>query len=406
MLLDASRSLNWSLKSPLYSDRMATRADNRDGSLNEVLTGKHKGKWRVQFTQIDDLGKKARIDRIFAKRKDGKDFLHGLRHGVKVEAAKKSKALTLATWFDWLVENDWPETLAAITIEQRKRRFAKHVKKHLGDVPLTKIDPLKVRAFYKMLREQGASDSTVISVKGDLVRAFNQARTPYQRVPNTIANPFQLPLQQPEIRDAVALAPEVAKNSLSSKELDASRRAMLGVFLLAGVRLGEQMAMTRGQLRFEDGLIVIDRAVHVAYGGAQTIGLPKGGKTRNAVMCATLKAILAEHVGNLGPNDHLWPAATENKPRMKKLVYATWRTILKDAKLPAEMSPHDCRLSHINWIEKLMPDVSQTTLKEHVGHAASGVTEANYTRPITSAQQILRENLERVVGTENGRWQA
>jgi hypothetical protein len=45
-----------------------------------------------------------------------------------------------------------------------------------------------------------------------------------------------------------------------------------------------------------------------------------------------------------------------------------------------------------------MPYVSPTTLKEHIGHAASGVTEVNYTRPLTPAQMILRDELERVAG--------
>ena len=47
--------------------------------------------------------------------------------------------------------------------------------------------------------------------------------------------------------------------------------------------------------------------------------------------------------------------------------------------------------------------MSTTTLKEHVGHSATGVTEANYTRPITSAQQILRDELDRVLGTKPGK---
>ena len=270
-------------------------------------------------------------------------------------------------------------------------------------MPLAKIDPLTVRAFYKHLRENGATDSIVVSVKGDLVRAFNQAITPYRRVPATLANPFRLPLQQPVLREAVALTPEEATKALRLGRLDPSRRAMLGLFLLAGVRLGEQMAMTRRQVRFDDGLVVIDRAVQVGFGGKQTVGLPKGGKTRNAVMCPTLKALLWEHAKDLNPEDLLWPAASENKPRMKKLVYATWRTIRKDAGLPAEMSPHDCRLSFVNWVEKLMPEVSPTTIKEHVGHSSGPtVTEANYTRPLTTAQAILRDNIERVVGLPTG----
>lgn len=134
------------------------------------------------------------------------------------------------------------------------------------------------------------------------------------------------------------------------------------------------------------------------FGGKQSVGLPKGRKTRNAVMCKRLKSLLEAYVEGLGPDDLLWPAATENKPRMKKLAYATWRTIVKAARLPEKMSPHDCRLTHINAVEKLMPRVSETTLKEHVGHAATGVTEANYTRPLTTAQQILRDELDRVLG--------
>jgi integrase len=170
----------------------------------------------------------------------------------------------------------------------------------------------------------------------------------------------------------VALTPPEAVAALETENLDLSKRAMLAAFLLGGVRLGEQMAMTRKQLRFDVDLIVIDKAVRLSAKGAQTIGLPKKDKTRNAVMCGRLKAILWEYAGDFEPDQLLWPSAFENKPRMKKLVYATWRTIRKDAKLPSSMTPQDCRLTHVNLIEKLMPEVSVTTYKDHIGHAASG----------------------------------
>lgn len=378
---------------------MAKRSDNKDGSCQEVKNGRFKGRWRVQFTTESASGKPTRLSRLFPTKTEAKTFLRELKSGEKVIAATRAKELTLGDWFAWLAANEWVEAgLAEVTIEQRKRRFAKYVAKVFGKTPLTRIDPMKVRFFYKELRENGASESLVLSVKADLVRAFNQAVIPYQRVPVTLANPFQLSVPQPKPRDAVSLTPDEVKKALRRKELDLARRALLATFLLAGIRLGELMALTRRQLRFEENLIVIDQAVKVAYGGLQTIGLPKGDKTRNAVMCNTLKAILMEYAAGFAPDDYLWSAATENKPRMKKLVYATWRTILKDAKLPPDMSPHDCRLTHINIIEKLMTDVSPTTLKCHVGHAASGVTEANYTRPLSASQAILRESLDRVFG--------
>jgi len=382
---------------------MGTRADNHDGSCREILTGRLKGKWRVQVTVIEPTGRKRRLSRIFKSKTDAKTFLQAVRRGERIEAARQSRELTLAQWFAWLAENDWPENLAPFTVDSRKARFEKYVAKVLGDTPLSSLDPLRVRAFYQKLKSQGMSDALIVTIKGDLVRTYNQAISPYRRVPSSVANPFRLPVSQPQPREAVALTAEEVRQALARPALTQSQRAMLAVFLLAGLRLGEVMALTKGQLRFDDGLIVIDRAVRVAFGGKQTVGSPKGNKIRQAVMCRTLAAFLSPVVAELAPDDLVWSAATENQPRMKKLVYATWRVILNAAKLPTHMSPHDCRLTHINLIEKLMPLVSATTLKEHVGHTATGVTEANYTRPINSAQEILRGELDRVFGQLSGK---
>ncbi len=377
---------------------MATRADSKDGSCREVLTGKHRGKWRVQYAVETPTGHRQRLSRIFSTKTEGKDFLRLLHRGTKIETARQNREMTLEEWFGWLAEHDWPESLAAVTIEQRKRRFRKYTKKHFGNTPLSKIDPMKVRAFYRELRANGAKETLVISVRADLVRAFNQAIVPYGRIPMTTANPFRLAVPQPRARCAVALAPDEARVGIDSDKLDPSRRALLATLLLAGLRLGEMMAMRVSKLRFSDNLIDVDEAVKVAFGGRQFMGLPKGDKKRAVVMSEKLKSILLAHVEGMGPEAFLWPKATLNEPRMKKQVYEIWKSILVDSGLPSEMSPHDCRLTHINIIEKLMPEVSTSTFKEHIGHAATGVTEVNYTRPLSPAQAILRHSLDRVLG--------
>ena len=324
--------------------------------------------------------------------------LKSLLHGAKVESVQEKKALTLAGWFDWLAEHDWPETLDEKTIGFRTGRFNNHVRDIFGAVPLTKIDSLQVRTFYKTLRNNGVGHATIIAIKADLVRAFNQAITPYGRVPMSHANPFRLTIQSAPLQDAVAITPEQAVAAIICKKLNLKERAILASFLLVGLRLSEQMALTREQLLFDQNLIYIDRAVKLDKKSGQTVRLPKGNKKRLAVMCPTLKAILCEYAGELAHGAFLWPAENNNKPRMKKSTYDVWVAIVANSGLPADMSPHDCRLSHINWIEKLLPEVSPTTLKEHVGHASgSSVTEISYTRPLTPAQDILRNGIELLV---------
>lgn len=373
---------------------MATRADNKDGSCREILTGRLAGKWRVQFIQVDELQRKTRLSRIFPSKTEAKTFLQSLRQGLRIEAAKQKKELTLAGWFDWLAKNDWPEELDEKTIAIRQGRFDRYVRKNLGGLPLDKIDPLAVRTFYRELSASGVGRPTVHAIKANLVRTFNQAINPYRRVSMTLANPFCLTLKASAPRDAVALTPLEASRALASENLNEADKAMLATFLLAGLRLSEQMALTREQLNFGQGLIYIDRAVRLRKDGSQYIGLPKGDKVRTVVMCPTLKHALCAIASDMAPDAFLWPSEAGNKPRMKKSVYGTWKRIVKACELPQGMSPHDCRLTHINWIEKLLPEVSSTTMKEHVGHAAEGVTEVNYTRPLSPAQDLLRTGLQ------------
>lgn len=373
---------------------MTSRADHGEGSCRQISTGKLAGKWRVQYVLKDTKGAKKRISRVFPTQREGKEFLRSLKRSDAIEAIHKVKETTFGEWFMWLSENDWPETLDPKTIRDRVSRYKKYAANDWGGVPLTKIDPLDVRAYYKRLADDGVGAHTRIALKAVLVRAFNQAVTPYRRVPYHWANPFCLDMPTPERRNAVVLTPEQAKKALKAKNLDDSRRAMLGVFLLSGLRLAEQMALTKGQIRLNEGLIVVDRSVKLTAKSSQSIGLPKGDKVRSAVLCDTLAELLKPIMNSKADDDFLWPQASENKPRMKALVYATWRRLRKEAGLPEDMTPHDCRLTHINWIEKLMPEVSPTTLKEHVGHAAIGVTEVNYTRPLTPAQDILRNGLD------------
>lgn len=376
---------------------MSSRADQGEGSCKVINTGKLAGKWRVQYILLDTDGTKKRISRVFATQKEGKDFLRSLKRSDGVAAIVKAKEKTFGEWFMYLAEHDWPASLDPKTIRDRVSRYKKYAASRWAGIPLTKIDPLDVKAYYKKLADDGVGEHTRIALKAGLVRAFNQAITPYRQVPHFWSNPFCLDMPTPERRKAVALTPEEARKALAAPDLSDRRRAMLGVFLLAGLRLGEQMALTRGQLDMVNGLILVDRAVKLDEKSAQVVGLPKGGKVRTAVMCDTLKKLFEPIIEGLEPDDYLWPNATENKPRMKNLVYATWRRIRSEAELPDDMSPHDCRLTHINWIEKLCPEVSATTLKEHVGHSADGVTEVNYTRPLLSAQLVLGTAINRLV---------
>src|SRR5438270_12796553 len=76
------------------------------------------------------------------------------------------------------------------------------------------VDSKFVKKLYRSLADEGVGQSTVLEVKRDLVRTFNQAIQPYRRVPFNLGNPFKLTVPSPPRREAIALTPEQAKAAL------------------------------------------------------------------------------------------------------------------------------------------------------------------------------------------------
>lgn len=387
-----------------------------EGSIRKRLSGKLAGKWRTQWSYDDPVsGEFINIDRTFPSQAEAARFLKELKAkvhtGQRVTEASTKRLLTLNAWFDDLAgtslnnfQGRWAEDgMKAQTVAVKVSRYNAHVRKSdLGAMPLQHIDVDAARAFFRMMKEADKSKATIKDVQGVLVKVLNDAIDTYEKVPN-MRNAFsKVKLEAPDVREAIALAPKDAIAAIRRLE-DPEDQAFLGLFLLAGLRLSEHMAMTREQVDFERGVIVVDRSVKFGRTGRQEIGLPKGDKTRLVAMCPTLASLLKPV---MGATEHVFPATSLDQPRMKKLVYATWRKIVKEADLPTGMEPRDCRLSHNSWIEKLCPKVSISTRLEHMGHSVNRsdsehkgltVNVRNYTRFLSGAQDILRKELERVV---------
>ena len=167
------------------------------------------------------------------------------------------------------------------------------------------------RAHVRRIKEAGATHATVVDVVGVLKKVVNDAIRERPE-PRDLMNPFErLPLRTHEEaviaaieRQAkedeegpatVLVSPKVARAAMD-RLTDPKRCAYLAVHLLAGLRLGEAMALTREQIDFRRKVIVIDRAVHVGPNGDQWVGLPKRNKIRMVAMCPTLALILDAHV--------------------------------------------------------------------------------------------------------------
>lgn len=393
------------------------KAISGEGSIRKRLSGKLAGKWRVQWSYDDPMSNElTTVDRTFPTQAEAARFLKELKArvhtGQKIEESNTKKALTLNAWFDDLAGTSesgyagrWSEDgMKLQTIAAKVSRYNSNVRhSELGSLPVQFIDVDRARAFFRAMKEAGKSKATMKDVQAVLVKVMNDAIDTYEKFPN-LRNAFsKVKLETPEAREAIVVTPENAMKAIRKLEAPADR-AFLGLYFLAGLRLSEQMALTAEQVDFAQGVIVIDRAIKLGPTGRQEVGLPKGDKTRLVALCPTLADLLKPVVSD--SDGYLFSAESADKPKMKKVVYSTWKRILKESGLPDELELRDCRLSHNSWIEKFCPKVSLSTRLEHMGHSVNRnnsehkgltVNVRNYTRFLSGGLDILRKELERVV---------
>ena len=346
-------------------------------TIKKVETGKHSGKWRLR------AGAGGKVDKIFPTKGDAQKWLN--RNGAKASDKRKSE-WTLEQTFDWLKDTVWPQKLEKSTIGTRLCRYNLHVHNDWGGYLLSDIDPVEFQEWILKVKASGVGDPTVQKIKSDLVTLWNEA-VRYGRAPRTYANPFMVEISGGPVRVATVLSPNVVVKAVL-KATDA-KRTLLALGFYAGLRIGEIQALTWSQIR--ESFILVDRAVKAR---PEVVGLPKKNRVRQVVLCEHLRVVLDNH-DRVG--EHVLRQLRFDKHLTKKQVYTLWKDAVSESGLPAGIKTHDMRLNHINWLEKLAPEVSDTTLREHVGHATSGVTQTNYTRPLTDSQRSLANSLDRIL---------
>lgn len=375
------------------------RANRGDGSVVQVPTGKHAGKWRARLTYRDRWNRVQRTDKIFATQTEARSYLKRLRLDLEHGRDINDRSRTLGEWFDWLASNEWPSRIADSTLGARVSRFNRYTRAHLGDVPLSLIRPLMVREFYERAKHLGAGGHTLVEIRGDLVLAFNDALR-FEIFDGS--NPFALMrVDKPALREGIALEPEPAFESMRKLRLAVEQGRISGrdllcvqIALFAGLRRGEIMALAEEQLDFKKNLISVDRAARVRRNGSQFIGLPKRNKKRKAALASHLAESIQAHLRTRSNGSTLLFPSAEGTPLMAKRFREHVDRAILVGEFPQNMTLRDFRLTHNNWIEKHMPDISDGVRLVHMGHSLIGVNLRHYTRDSEPAIQRLAESID------------
>jgi integrase len=250
------------------------------------------GKWRL-FVHVGygPGGKRQVVTRtIQGSRKEAERALRKLLVELdegRLVLAKGTFGELAERWYK-AAEPGWSLANAQLT----RRILDGHVLPLLGEIPLAKLRPADIDAFYAILRNKGLSPSTIARIDAVVRRALTQA----VKWDELVANPADR-TSPPRRKQAEIRPPDAADVRKLIAAADAENPPF-GVYLrlaaATGCRRGELCALQWSDVDLERGSVAITKALE-PNGPAGRIKETKTGNRRRLALDAATTAMLNAH---------------------------------------------------------------------------------------------------------------
>jgi integrase len=363
---------------------------------------------RYKVRYVDHSGRERSKSFPDRQKKQADDYLseveNELRRGTYIDpAAGKVTFEEYAT--RWLRSQSFDESTREIT----GVRLRLHVFPTLGARNLDAIRPTDVRELLRALQEKGlaASYRQVIFIHVQTV--FNAAIDD-ERVRKNPCNASSV--QKPQI-PARKVVPWPAERVHTVREaMNPRYRVTIPLGAGLGLRQGEAFGLAVDDVDFDDDTVHVVRQVKIV-GGKPCFGPPKGGKTRNVPLPASVGAAIRAHMLAHPPVTITLPwQKPDGEPTTARLIVTsrdrtaawrpvynqwTWLPALKKAKVDRQLQVDGFHaLRHFYASTLLDAGETITALAEYLGHADPGFTLKVYTHLMPSSKQRTRNAVDAV----------
>ena len=355
----------------------------------------YRGKFRIQYLDLDGR----------TRTKTAETKLEAFRELAKLESqmqlgfgSKPSKEIPyLGDWLEvWLSHREREVRLTTyLGFEAILRNYLKPL---LGQLKLDRVTVFEIEAAYSVLREdKGLSPATVKKLHSILSQAFGMALR-YGLVSRNPMVSVKAPVVHVEPKETLSFA-EVRKvlDTAKGYEDDTYPRFLLALRL--GMRQGECLALTWGDVDLEEAQIRVSKSVDVLPGRGAVVTPPKSRNSNRVIPLddETLLALIQfqQRQGFLGSEELLFPAL-KGTHRNARTDYDNWKRLLVVAGVRS-VRLHDAR--HAAATLLLAAGADARSIQLLLGHSSPGFTLATYVHP---DQEALRRALERASGVSVG----
>ena len=246
-------------------------------------------RWDAVWDEPTADGTRKQRKKTFRTRKEAERFrtksLHEIHSGTYIQPSTTTVAEHLETWLDVTASTVRHSTFTVYAAIVRT-----HLIPALGGIKLANLEPKTIQRLYRRFLDAGAAPSTVRLRHNVLHKALDQA-VAWQEVNRNAADGAKPPaVNQPEV--AVWSAEEV--HAFFAATAADPRHALWRFGFDTGMRIGEMLALSWGDVNLEAGTVVVRRnLVPSAKGGweIEDRTKTKAGRRSIALLPATVAAL-------------------------------------------------------------------------------------------------------------------
>ncbi len=324
-------------------------------------------------------------------RREVQEKLNAALHEQKRGTLATGPQQLLKTYLENWLEQAYKPTVKLNTYVQYRSVIRHHLVPAFGNIPVQKLTPEKIRAFYRQKIDEGSKPRTVGLIHAALHRALEDA-VKQGLVARNVAKLVSPP--RIDRYDAHTLTVEQAE-----KLLEAARGSRLDALLIlaltTGMRRGELLALRWDDIDFKQGLVSVHRTMIRVGGYGYVEGEPKTRSSRRRIVLpgVALEALRVHWI----QQEQIRVNAGE-KWQDKGLVFCDryggffspdmvlrrFDKLLDEAGLP-HMRFHDLRHSAATIL--LVAGVHPKVVQERLGHSTIAMTLDVYSHVLPSMQQ-------------------
>ncbi|NPV44790.1 MAG: site-specific integrase, partial [Firmicutes bacterium] len=314
--------------------------------------------------------------------------------------------ITFGEWLDkWLVEYKKGQ-IKPTTYESYEVIINAHIKPALGNIPLAKLQPHMLQAFYNDRLESGLSTRRVHYCHTIIHQALKQSvkegllpRNPAEATsPPAIKNKQMRPLTEEELLKFL----DVAK--------DDRLYAAYVVAATTGLRRGELLGLCWDCVDLEQGIITVKRQLILLKKKGlilEETTKTKSGKRTIVLPDDTVKELKAHRkrqaqekllLGEAYEDHNLVFCTEKGTPLDPRNFTRHFKRLLKKAGLPTDIRLHDLRHTYATLL--LKRGVPAKIVQELLGHSTITITLDLYSHVTLEMQKLAAESLNGLLSKE------